>query len=82
LADCPDDEMSVNHAVTLVGYGVDKDSGLKYWLIKNSWGTEWGDAGYFKIERDVNMCAIGVCNSYPQDLRDVVNQPTGGSGRA
>jgi len=63
--DCPNDALSVNHAVTLVGYGVDQASGLNYWLIKNSWGTEWGDNGYFKMQRDVNMCAIAVCNSYP-----------------
>lgn len=34
---------SCNHAVTLVGYGPD------YWLIKNSWGEDWGDAGYIKV---------------------------------
>ena len=34
-------------------------------MTKNSWGTNWGENGYFKIERDVNMCAIAQCNSYP-----------------
>jgi hypothetical protein len=32
-----------NHAVILVGYGVDQRSGLKYWLIQNTWGDRWGD---------------------------------------
>ena len=31
----------------MVGYGVDK--GTEYFLVKNSWGTGWGDAGYMKI---------------------------------
>lgn len=44
----------MNHAVLAVGYGV--DNGTPYWLIKNSWGAEWGDNGYFKMEMGKNMC--------------------------
>nr|BAJ88051.1 predicted protein [Hordeum vulgare subsp. vulgare] len=56
----PDD---VNHAVLAVGYGV--ENGVPYWLIKNSWGADWGDNGYFKMEMGKNMCAIATCASYP-----------------
>lgn len=44
----------MNHAVVAVGYGV--EDGVPYWLIKNSWGENWGDHGYFKMEMGKNMC--------------------------
>lgn len=44
----------MNHAVLAVGYGV--ENGVPYWLIKNSWGADWGDEGYFKMEMGKNMC--------------------------
>ena len=67
---CGSTEMDVNHAVLAVGFG--EEDGQKYWLVKNSWGRTWGDQGYFKIARGVNMCAIAVCNSYPYDVAPVV----------
>ena len=40
---------NLNHAVLVVGWGNDADSGLDYWLVKNSWNVSWGDRGYIKI---------------------------------
>jgi cathepsin H len=62
----------VNHAVLAVGFGV--EDGKDYWIVKNSWGDAWGDKGFFKIQRGVNMCGIAVCNSYPYDVVDLTKQ--------
>jgi len=64
--ECKNSTQDVNHAVLAVGYGT--EDGTPYWIVKNSWGADWGDKGYFKIERGVNMCGIAVCNSYPKDV--------------
>ena len=47
----------MDHAVTVVGYG--REKGMDYWLIKNSWGVDWGEDGYMRLQRGVGMCGIG-----------------------
>ncbi|KAK2642415.1 hypothetical protein Ddye_024178 [Dipteronia dyeriana] len=58
----------LDHAVTAIGYGTNTD-GTKYWLIKNSWGTGWGENGYMKIQRETKasegLCGIAMMASYP-----------------
>ena len=49
----------LNHGVLAVGYGTDEKTKMPYWLIKNSWGTGWGENGYFKMKRGVELCGIG-----------------------
>ncbi len=55
--------LRINHAVTLVGYGVDEETGTKFWSVKNSWGTGWGEEGYFRIIRGTNELAIESAGS-------------------
>lgn len=73
---CKNGAADVNHAVLAVGYGTDSDLGMDYWIVKNSWGTEWGDKGFFKIERGVNMCGIAMCNSYPESVTTISQEWT------
>jgi C1A family cysteine protease len=47
---------ALDHAVLAVGYGGEGD--LRYWKVKNSWGTTWGEAGYVRIVRGVDECGI------------------------
>ncbi|CAF1049452.1 unnamed protein product [Didymodactylos carnosus] len=48
----------IDHAVTLVGWGQDASTGLNYWKVKNSWGSNWGESGYFRMARGSNVCGI------------------------
>merc|ERR1712244_151885 len=45
-----DSNIALNHAVQLVGYGSDADG--DYWIVRNSWGTGWGEDGYIRLRRD------------------------------
>ena len=56
LGDCDPD--SLDHAVAVVGYGIDIN-GHRYYIVKNSWGTDWGMDGYIYFSADTpNMCGI------------------------
>jgi len=68
--DCSDpDRTDVNHAITVIGYGKSEDPICEdYWIIKNSWGSLWGNKGTFKLcaDRKGRTEEWGTCqiNSY------------------
>jgi len=47
-----------NHSVVLVGWGVDKDKGSKYWIVRNSYSAKWGQHGDFLLKRGTNDFGI------------------------
>ncbi len=57
--------IKLNHAVVAVGYGTDSVGG-DYYIVKNSWGTDWGEGGYIKMARNRNNnCGIASLGYYP-----------------
>jgi len=56
----------INHGVAIVGYGTDSATKKDYWIVRNSWGPGWGQAGYILMLRGVNQCNIESYVNYVQ----------------
>ncbi|AYV79352.1 MAG: hypothetical protein Faunusvirus10_15 [Faunusvirus sp.] len=55
----------VNHGVTIVGYSTQFNVNFNYWILKNSWGTDFGEKGYVRIKMFTNTCGIAEYPSIP-----------------
>lgn len=65
---------ALNHGVLVTGYGV--DDGKRYWTVKNSWGSWWGEDGFFRLKKDVGgegTCGVAMMASYP--VKDDTSNP-------
>lgn len=60
--------IELDHGVAVVGYGKTQ-RGTKYWIVRNSWGAEWGERGYIRMLRGAKhpegLCGIAMEASYP-----------------
>jgi cathepsin L len=62
LPDCAG-EAVVNHMIVVVGLTLNMGKG-NYWIIKNSWGTKWGEGGYIRIAYTTSSCLICSYGGY------------------
>lgn len=57
----------MDHAVVAVGYGTENEK--DYWIVRNSWGSNWGENGYIRMARNIDkptgLCGIAMVASYP-----------------
>eukprot|EP01016_Furgasonia_blochmanni_P017734 TRINITY_DN2041_c0_g1_i1.p1 TRINITY_DN2041_c0_g1~~TRINITY_DN2041_c0_g1_i1.p1 ORF type:complete len:369 (-),score=94.42 TRINITY_DN2041_c0_g1_i1:876-1982(-) len=61
--------IDLDHAVLIIGYGTEQANGTNtdYWIVKNSWGPDWGEQGYFRLKRSegYGICGINLHGVYP-----------------
>ena len=51
-------DTDLDHSISVVGYGTDEASGKDYWIMRNSWGSYWGDNGHARVVRGKNSLGI------------------------
>ncbi|KFK39254.1 hypothetical protein AALP_AA3G220300 [Arabis alpina] len=68
--------ISLDHGVVVVGYG--SSNGEDYWIIRNSWGSNWGESGYVKLQRNIDdpfgKCGVAMMASYPAKSFDLLSE--------
>jgi hypothetical protein len=67
IIDSSDCDENLSHAVIGVGYGTDEKTGKDYFIIKNSWGKNWGEGGFARIAADTDTFRGGMCGILKQN---------------
>ena len=68
----------INHSISVIGWGVEESTGIEYWIGRNSWGTYWGEFGFFKMRAGEyglgieNDCSAGVPTNMPPQHEEQV----------
>jgi len=67
MTDTDSGHTAIDHSIMLVGWGA--DAGTEYCLLQNNWGRRWGDQGFAKLQRGVNLLGEEEQCHFPQMRR-------------